>query len=264
LQIRRKEKMRKKTVLPVYFFALVLALVLAGIPITVVSPSVEQFSLSVEPIDLAVTDISNVTQLLINAHTNPPLINDKEPIIKMVTGIYPGSDPIICIDVHWKRVDNNNNILAFFAFLELNITRGTIKHVVGNETFVVGAPGDEGTTTFRLNLTGGTADDYAGKWTFSAYINVADSSVYDTNLANNIITDKWACVLGTGDVFWYDHLGLVDIGDLVAMVDAIPSVPGATNWNWYADIVRENSLLIDISDLVVLISLIPHSYTPDC
>ena len=216
--------------------------------------------ITVQPVDLSVMhSMSNVTQVIITAHTNPPLINDQKPYLKIVTGPAKGSRPRIIVQVHWDRADANNLINIFWGVIGLKLQRGTtVVHVEGIATFPVGAPGDSDTVNFILDLSTLTAKAYAGRWNCSAEIGVADETAYDSVLANNTILDDWCIVLGTGDIYYKDLLGLVDISDLVRMVDAVGSMPGDLNWNWYADIyqatITDNK--VDISDLSALVTLV--------
>jgi len=215
--------------------------------------------ITVYPVDISVKDtMSNVTQVIITAHTNPP-INDQKPYLKMVTGPGKGSRPRIAIGVHWTRATGSAAIPGFYAVMGLNLTRGTtLLHIEGVANFTVGPVGSSGTIWFILDLTTLTAKAYAGRWNFSAYTNVNDEKVYDSALANNTIRDDWGIVLGTGDVYWQDKLGLVDISDLVSMVAAVGSLPTDPNWNWYADIYQEDIVTnkVDISDLTALVPLV--------
>jgi hypothetical protein len=192
--------------------------------------------------------MSNVTQTLIIAHSNPPEINDHQPIIKIL-GQGKGSDPVFPVDVHWSRDDNNMGIFAFYAVMGLIISRGAEEHVEGISLFAVGGPGDSGTVHFLVNLTELRAEHYAGDWNWSAYINVADETAYDYNLGNNIITDDWACILRTGDIYWYDKLDILDITDLFMLIHALGSVPGDADWDWYADLNGDNR--VDNSDVAI-------------
>jgi peptide/nickel transport system substrate-binding protein len=214
---------------------------------------------TVQPVDMSVLhSISNVTQAIITAHTNPPLINDQKPYLKIVIGPAKGSRPRIIVSVHWDRADSNNLISAFYSVIGVKIQRGTTEHVEWVETFAVGGPGDSGTRDCIIDLSTLTAKAYAGGWKFSAEIGVADETAYDSVPANNTILDNWGIVLGTGDVYWKDLLGLVDISDLVSMVAAVGSMPGDANWNWYADIYQATTIdnKVDISDLTALVSLV--------
>jgi len=218
---------------------------------------------TMQPVDMSVLNtMSNVTQVIINAHTNPPLINDAKPYLKIVTGPAKGSRPLIIVSVHWDRADSNNLIEAFWGVLGLKITRGSTVHVEGIATFAVGASGDSGTYNFLLDLSTLTAKAYAGGWTFSAETGVADETAYDSVPVNNTIVDNWGIVLGTGDVYWKDLLGLVDISDLSRMVSDFGSLPGDANWNWYADIYQATTAdnKVDISDLTLLVGLIGTDY----
>jgi len=215
--------------------------------------------ITVQPVDMSVKDtMSNVTQVIITAHTNPPIINDQKPYLKMVTGPGKGSRPRIIVQVHWKRADTNAFVIGFYAVMGLSLKRGATEHVEGIANFTVGGVGNSGTINFILDLTTLTATKYAGRWNFSAYTNVQDETVYDSELSNNTILDNWGIVLGTGDVYYKDYLGLVDISDLVSMVAAVGSLPTDPNWNWYADIYQEDIYTnkVDISDLTALVPLV--------
>jgi peptide/nickel transport system substrate-binding protein len=217
--------------------------------------------ITVQPVDMSVKDsMSNVTQVIITAHTNPPIINDQKPYLKIVTGAGKGSRPRIIVSVHWDRADSNTALMSFYAVIGLSMKRGTTEHVEGITIpcIAVAGPGDSDTYDFILDLSTLTAQAYSGRWNFSAYINVADETAYDSVLANNTILDNWGIVLGLGDVYYQDLLGLVDISDLVSMVAAVGSLPTDPNWNWYADIYQEDLVTnkVDISDLTALVPLV--------
>jgi peptide/nickel transport system substrate-binding protein len=220
-----------------------------------------------QPVDLSVMGtMSNVTQVIVTAHSNPPLIDDQKPYLKIVSGPAKGSRPRIIVSVHWERADSNLAMAGFYAVIGLTLQRGaTTEHVEGVAVFSIGGPGDQGTTDFILDLATLTAKAYSGRWNCSAYMNVADDTAYDNFLVNNTILDNWAIVLGTGDIYYKDLLGLVDISDLVRMIDAVGTMPGDANWNWYADIYQATIIdnKVDISDLSALVTLVGVTvYTP--
>jgi hypothetical protein len=109
-------------------------------------------------------------------------------------------------------------------------------------------PSEEITITFIWNTTDVTP---CQNYTLSSEV---VSVPYELDLENNKFTYGDVKVRLMCDV---NGDNKVDTGDLVAIVNAIPSMPSYPNWNPCADVNDDG--IIDISDLVITVLIIPTS-----
>ena len=164
----------------------------------------------------------------------PPLIHDVAVIsvVPNVTQQYPGR--IVNITV---VVKNNGNMYETF-----NVTAYRDSIPIGTILVTDLGIGENTTLIFNWNTSGLTP---CHLWTIKAEAAV----VGDINPSDNTLIDGTVKIAIMGDM---NGDGKVDISDLVMAVNAIPSIPGWSNWNPNADLNNDNR--VDIADLVQIIA----------
>ena len=164
----------------------------------------------------------------------PPLIHDVAVIsvVPNVTQQYPGR--IVNITV---VVKNNGNMYETF-----NVTAYRDSIPIGTILVTDLGIGENTTLIFNWNTSGLTP---CHLWTIKAEAAV----VGDINPSDNTLIDGTVKIAIMGDM---NGDGKVDISDLVMAVNAIPSIPGWSNWNPNADLNNDNR--VDIADLVRIIA----------
>jgi hypothetical protein len=183
-----------------------------------------------EPVDVAVTCITNVNGMLI-----------------YFCGKNRTSGTNVPINVTAARLDSNGLVPSVEVNLTLNrMNVATSENVTISNSTVLLAPGANSTVQFLWNETLHTLS--AGNYDVYAFADIGPGDIYDTNMTNNIgIGGRVRVVVTKEDI---NGNGYVDIFDAILLSNPLGTKLGDKRWNPDADLMPDG--VVDWFDWLML------------
>jgi uncharacterized protein (DUF2141 family) len=192
----------------------------------------------ISPLSLTSCELANASGLIGNVQVNGGQVSVLEHDVA-ITGLSASTNETYQGDIV--------NVTAIAANLGMAPENFTVS-IYANTTLLATYPivNLQPSQTYTCIANWNTSDLAA----VSPYVLSANASAvpYETNLANNVLTNGTVLVKILGDV---NGDGKVDINDLIAWNAAYGSTPGSPNWNPQADILGDG--VVDKADGIVII-----------